>query len=266
MLRLWLNRLFALGILLAPAIALAQEFNILHDFGGHVFPSGPCSSTPVAYMSTQTSTVDGTSFTFNGVSIGDPPCGSNVRVVVTFAGCHAITSGAQPLSVTVNGVGGTEVWAEAATALTVLVSRTSVATGTTADIVFSSSGAADSTCERLVAMVFVVITSSATPVDIVADGSPTGDFDLANVAVTSGGGEVVGIVAYPNNACGDLDATFNGTETVTVDVNTTLEAAITYSGGHFTADSTETIDDYTNISCGTETDGAAIAASWGPPS
>lgn len=228
-----------------------------------VVPAGPCSSTPVTYIGTQTSAADSTSYTFNGVSIGDPACAGNIRLVYVYMICSAISTTSVD-TVTVAGVTASDVLANNATTRVAGVFAR-VNTGTTADIVASFSGGADNTCEAIALMVYVIITTTTVTVDAVNDVSATGDFDLSNVAVTSGGAEVVSMASIPASACGSLDATFNGTETVIEDVNATLDSVLTYTSGHFTADSTATVDDYANISCGTETAGMALAVSWEPP-
>jgi hypothetical protein len=226
---------------------------------------GACNSTAVTYLSTQTSTVDGTSVTFTDVPIGDPPCGANNRIIVSYTTCTTI-SNASLYTMTIQGITETTIAESAETAMKVLMSATPVPTGTTATIIISQAGGADNTCERILTMLWAVISSSTTEVDNVNDASPTGDFDLSNVAVSAGGASIVAMSAYPSAACSDLDTAWNGSETVITDVNSTLEAEIGYEGGHFTADGAGTTDDYADISCGTETDGRAQALTFQPPS
>lgn len=252
----------SLLLFLVPAIAgtiMVDPFNRAYT----------CSSTAVASLVSQSSTADATSYTFSGVSIGVPPCAGSERRIIAIAGCNAITANAgNNPTVTMNGNAMTRIDADInstnPTGLYSIVDNSLTGLG---NFVFTVGGAgADVTCERSAMMIWKVITATGSAtVDQVSDASPTGDFDLANVAVTLNGAEIVGIIAQSATACDLIDPTFGGTEVVTEDTNGTVETALSYRGGSFVADSTATVDDYTNISCGTETDGFATAYSFAPP-
>lgn len=227
-----------------------------------------CTTTALTFLSTQTSTVDGTSFTWNNVNVGLPPCAPNFRIVVAIAGCNAITASAgNNPSITFNGTAMTRVTDDAnSTNPSGRFAVNASSLQQTGDFVFTvNGGGADVTCERAAMMLWSIIVTSGTPVDEVTDASPTGDFDLSNVAATLNGPEIVGIIAQSATACDLLDPTFNGAEIVTEDTNGTLETALSYRGGSFISTATDTTDDYANISCGTETDAFAVAVSFPPP-
>lgn len=270
----WLNKLGIAAIAIAVGVtpAVPQGFGPGGGFthwGQILTQSAPpaCSSTPIAYLSTQTSTTDSDTYTFSDIPIGDPPCGSNFRIILAQTMCHSVTAS-----------GGTKVLTLGGSAMTVSgnnlaqsgngnIYTLSVSSGTTATFVYTRAGSADNTCERFAMMLYTIITSSETFVDNVADSNATGGYDLSNVATTSGGGVWVGYMGYgTGSVCTTtLDTAFNGSETFSDNVNAALESNIHYQSAGFTADGTGTTDDFADICGVAPTQAFAVATSYEPP-
>lgn len=260
MLRRLLSFLCVVVLALSPARA---DFGSWSYNWGIPSASAACSSTPLTYLSSQTDTTDATNYTFSAVAIGNEPCTGNARLIYLSAGCTDITGAeADAFDATVGGIADTEIEKVAETAIGRYTAYVNVPTGTTADV-FLDFGT--NTCERVAVVLYalIVASGSTTPVDTVSDGSPSGDFDAANVAQTSGGGFIATLMSYPSSSCSA--GTWSGADTPTTDVSTTLDNDISYISMSFTSSETTTTDDWSNASCGTETDGSFVVTSWSPP-
>lgn len=238
-------------------------------FGSHILgfgantTFGACSSVPVTFLSAQTSTADSNTYTFSGVSLGDVACSGNIRLIYVHSVCSTVGNNAT-VAITVGGQSATHITADTTSAsFKTVTAQAQVNSGTTGDVVITYTDGTDQTCERIAVILYAVISTTGTRTDTVSDNSSTGDFDAANLATTSGGGVIFSLSAIPDSTC--LIGTWGGSETITENVNSTIDAAIDYAGWSFTANATQTTNDLNNTSCTGDSDGLHQAASWEPP-
>lgn len=256
------RRTSVISLALAFMLAIGPAFATKMIINPYSRPD-TCNSTAKTFLTTLTDTADSTTYTFPAVSIGNPPCAGNSRIIYGQAACFSVTT-TSTMTWSVGGVAFSSDQSLAATLRSQIGRATLNTNSTTADVVLTMSGAADNTCERVAILLYVVISQSTTPIDQLFDSSATGDFDVGtNLATQNGGAIIWSIASQPASACNF--GTWSGTETVTEDSDTAVEAAMQIAGYSTTANSDSTSLDAANISCGTETAGMAGGTTWDNP-
>lgn len=181
----------------------------------------PLAAATIDYLTTLTDTVDATSFTFSGVSIG---AAHSKRVIVL--GLAVNDDGTPPtvtLTVTIGGITATR--QIGANSNRSAIYAAVVPTGTTADIVVSGS----ETMTRCVVIVWRVVPGVSTTI-IAAD---TADASLATATISALGVRNKGVVvlfAASTSTQTYGSPSWSGSDTFSERANATLESVITYGG------------------------------------
>lgn len=203
------------------------------------------------YLGANVNTANQNSYTFSGVSIGDP---HPDRMVVVSLTINTTALASQGATMTIGGVTATRVGLASSAFGVAAIFYLKVPTGSTTDIVVTRAETSSTPSQCAIAR-YRFNTAATSALDSGAVAGSTASLTLSNIACSDGG--VVFMSARAGNVTGSIS--WNGTDSATTDVNALSESRRRIFGHVLTTETSSIRDAQVSFSTSNTSSFAAVS-------